>query len=278
VTSKKNTAEKKFSLVPGIGLRDNAKLREAIEKVLARGNLSERAKENLMRLSASIASDTEVTKYMESSKTKSNITLRIKYIGKRNVTNFMLYEKLPKAFASSSDNATVSVSGATYGVVQKDPEYIFTFPQMAKDQTSVITFSVGNEVNTTVLDQTVTEVYGEVYEGLTGEQVCGPGEKKCSGSDLAECSADQKSWNTVKACTFGCENAECNPPPSGQPGAWEIDWSNMGGFLMTFGIPLVAIVIVIILAAVVLRRRKKKPSLPRPVPSEVKVVPEKDSS
>lgn len=268
VTSKKNTANKQFKLVPGVGLRDNAKLQEAIEKVLAKGKLSDQAKENLLRLSASIASDTEITKYMESSKTKSNITLKIKYKGDRKVMKFMLYEKLPKAFASSSDNITVSVSGATYDIVQKDPEYLFTFPELSSGETT-ITFNVNKEVNTTALDQTATEVYGEVYEGLEEGKICALGEKKCFDNDLKQCATDGKSWTTLKTCEYGCEDGACKPPPAGAP--QEIDWQS----LLTIGLPALAVIIVLIVIVVAVKKRsgKKKFSPPKPMP-QMKERPE----
>lgn len=265
---KAKKAEKKFTLVPGVGLRDNVKLQTAIEKVLAKGKLSDQAKENLLRLSASIASDTEITKYMESSKTKSNITLRIKYKGSRKVIKFMLYEKIPKAFSSSSDNITVSVSGATYEIVEKDPEYVFVYPEMGSGE-ATITFSVNKEVNTSVLDQTATEVYGEIYEGLEEGKICALGEKKCSGSDLAGCSQDGRSWNTIRTCDYGCEDGACKPPPAAAA-PLQIDWQTIA----TFVIPLAIIAIIIVLAALAVKRKSKKKFNPPKSMPQMKEMPE----
>jgi hypothetical protein len=217
------------------------------------GKLSDQAMENLMRLSASITSDLEVSKFMESSSTKSNITLRVRYRGQRRVRNFMLHENIPKAFASSSDNITVSVSGATYEVVEKDPEYVFLYGEVSPNQELTITYSVDQKVDTSVLDQTETVVYGEGYEA----EACTAGEKRCLGNDLQECREDGTGWVTTQTCDYGCENNQCKlAPPS------EIDWS----FLLMGGLAAVVIVIIVVLIIFGFRKRKKPKLLPKPLP------------
>ncbi|UCD02777.1 MAG: hypothetical protein JSV63_03265 [Candidatus Aenigmatarchaeota archaeon] len=67
------------TLVPGVGLRNNTKLQAAVEKVLAKGKLSEQARENLLRLSASIISDISATRMFNVSGGKSKITTKMKY-------------------------------------------------------------------------------------------------------------------------------------------------------------------------------------------------------
>jgi len=262
--------EKKMTLVPGVGIRDNAKLQAAIEKVLGKGKLSANAIENLMRLSASIVYDTEVTKFIESSKNLSNITIKIKYKGDRKVIKFMLYEKIPKAFASSSGSIRISASGATYEVVETDPEYVFTYPEMSAGEATIV-FSVSKEVNTSALEQTATEIYGDVYEGLEEGKICVAGERRCFDIDLKECANDGMAWNMVRTCAYGCEDARCNPAPPGQP--LEIDWEAMQSMLVVV-LPFVLIVVVIAIIGVALKkRRKKKLSIPKPMP-QLKLKPE----
>ena len=245
---------KKFDLVPGVGLRNNTKLLAAIEKVLGMGKLSDQAMENLMRLSASITSDLEVNKFMESSSTKSNITLRVRYRGQRRVRNFMLHEKIPKAFASSSDNITVSVSGATYDVVEKDPEYVFLYGEVSPNQELTITYSVDQEVDTSVLDQTETFVFGESYEELA--EVCVAGDKRCLGNDLQECNEDGTGWTKIQTCGYGCdsETLTCKVPEI--PPFMEWLWV----------VAVVVIMLVVIAAGVLLKKKKKGVKLPKALP------------
>ena len=244
-------ASKKFELVPGVGLRNNTKLLAAIENVLEKGRLSDQAMENLMRLSASITSDLEVNKFMESFSAKSNITLRVRYRGQRKIRNFMLHENIPKAFASSSDNITVSAPGATYEVVEKDPEYIFLYSEVSPDQELVITYSVDDEVDVSVLDQTETVVFGESYEELA--EVCVAGDKRCVGNDLQGCNEDGTGWTKIQTCDYGCDSATltCTAPP-------EIPFMEMIGKYGLWIVAVAVIVLVVIAAGVLFKKRKKR--------------------
>lgn len=247
-------ASKKFELVPGVGLRNNTKLLAAIESVLEKGKLSDQAMENLMRLSASITSDLEVNKFMESFSAKSNITLTIKYKGQRKVRNFMLHEKIPKAFASSSDNITVSAPGATYEVAEKDPEYVFLYGEVNPDQELVITYSVDYEVDVSVLDQTETFVFGESYEELA--EVCVAGDKRCLGDDLQECNEDGTGWTKIQTCDYGCDSATLTCKVPEIPPFTEWLWM----------VAVIVIVLAVITAGILLKRKKGGAKIPKAMP------------
>jgi len=253
---------RKFNLVPGVGLRNNTKLQAALEKVMAKGKLSDQALENLMRLSASITSDLEVNKYMESSETKSEIKLTFKYKGQKRVKNLVLHEKIPKAFAQSVSDITVSAPGATYEIAEQDPEYVFLYPDVDPDQSLTITYSVSSEVDLSVLDQTETVVYAESYEDLA-PGVCTSGEMRCLGDDLQECSQDGTQWTTIQTCQYGCTNGQCE---SAFP---VIDLQTM---LMIGGAAVVVIIIVILVIVGFGRKKKSKLRLPKSMP-EMKMRP-----
>ena len=49
--------------------------------------------------------------------------------------------------------------------------------------------------------------------GEQPEQPCTPGERRCLGNNLQECSSDG-SWSTVESCQYGCENKQCKITPA----------------------------------------------------------------
>jgi uncharacterized repeat protein (TIGR01451 family) len=250
---KVKNASKRFELIPGVGLRNNTKLQKAIEKVLAKGKLSEEAIENLMRLSESIVSDTELSKDFKIVDGKSQLSLNLRYKGEKKVKNFVIYDKVPKTFAEHSDNITVSSPGASIEIVEEDPEYVFLYPEVSKDQVLTITYSVDKEVDASVINETETEIYAESYEGLPPGMICSPGERRCEGNDLQECSENGKEWKTIETCEYGCEDNKCkSAPPTGPP-------VEVPPTIPTETLTIVVIIIVIIVIVVgVLLKKKKK--------------------
>jgi len=152
-------ATKKISLVPGVGLRNNTKLQAALEKVLAKGKMSEQAIENLLRLSESITSNLEATRNFKIEQNKSKLELKIRYKGKKKAKNFIIYDKIPKTFANSTDLITVTAPKATVEIVEKDP---------------AITYEVAGEKDASIINETSAEFYAEsleeVQEGQPSEQ------------------------------------------------------------------------------------------------------------
>lgn len=161
--TEKVTASNRPKLVPGVGLRGNEKLQAAIEKVLAKGKMSETAIQNMLRLSASIAGETETERAFEATDASSKLTTRMKYMGKGKAKNFIVYEKIPKSFAESSDEITVIAAGAVE-VVEKDPEYAIVFSELNPGQTIEISYTVNKNADASVIDAMSSEVYAESVE------------------------------------------------------------------------------------------------------------------
>jgi hypothetical protein len=219
-----NNASRRPALVPGVGLRNNTKLQSAIEKVLAKGKLSEQAFENLMRLSESITSDLEVGRHFNISAGKSLLSMRMTYRGERPMSNFIVHDVLPKAFAQHTDNITVNAPGATVEIAEEDPEYIFLYPALSSGQEIVITYSIDGEVSSSVIDSVDTWVYAESYN------------------------PDGTAWYVIEECEYGCENNACKPAPAGEeagPIAFDYIW-------------IIAVVIIVAVIAGLLYYYRKK--------------------
>lgn len=264
-------ASRRPELVPGVGLRNNTKLQAALEKVLAKGKLSENAINNLIRLSNSIASDVEVTRDFKAEGGESELSMRMRYRGQRRVQNFIVHDKIPKTFASTSDNVTVTAAGAKVEIVEKDPEYVFLYTGIDPDQEIVITYSVDEEVAASVINETETSVYGESYEGLPPGEVCIAGEKRCEGNDLQECNEDRTGWTTLETCEYGCDPAKltCKATPKEEITPIMIDLENV-----MWIVAAIVIIIVVVLGGIFIKKRKKKSvfKAPRPMP-EMKPPP-----
>ncbi len=207
-------ASRRPELVPGIGLRNNTKLLAAIEKVLAKGKLSDQAIENLMRLSASITADIEVGREFNASGGKSTLTLTMKYNGERQVNGFIVHDVLPKAFAQHTGNITVSALGASIEIVEEDPEYMFLYPRLLSGQEITIIYNIDREVSTSVINDTETWIYAESYEEIPAPEGCNPGELKCVGNALQKCNPEGTAWFVLETCEHGCENNACISEPT----------------------------------------------------------------
>jgi hypothetical protein len=163
-TEKPKNATKKLSLVPGVGLRNNTKLQAALEKVLAKGKMSQQAVDNLIRLSESITSDLEATRNFKVEQNKSRLELKIKYKGKKKAKNFIVYDKIPKTFANSTDLITVTAPGATIEIIEKDPEYSFIYPEISEGDELSITYETSGEKDSSTINETSIEFYAESLE------------------------------------------------------------------------------------------------------------------
>ncbi len=49
------------------------------------------------------------------------------------------------------------------------------------------------------------------------QPICPPGNIKCTGNDVMECSADGFQWITKETCAYGCSGAVCNEPSADEP-------------------------------------------------------------
>ncbi len=237
---KLKNATKKLELVPGVGLRNNTKLQAAIEKVLAKGKMSEQARENMLRLSKSITSDLEVERKFEAKENKSTLKTKIRYKGNKTAKNFIVYDSVPKRFANSSDLIKVTAAGATVEVVEPDPEYLFNYPEVSTDQDLEIIYEVSGEKDASLINETSVEFYAESLEEVVPEEekVCTQGEKRCLDNKLQECK--DNTWTTIETCEYGCNSTSltCNLEPEVEkPEEKPLNWT-----------PIIIIIVVIALA------------------------------
>jgi len=253
---------KKFDFVPGVGLRNNTKLQTAIEKVLAKGMLSDQARENLLRLSATISASLSTTKTFNVSGAKSKITTKIRYTGQKKAKNFMLYESVPKTFAGNASLVTVTAPGATVEVAEADPSWVILYPEINPSQEISVTYEVNGVKSSTILDNMTSEAYTESLEDVTappaGTQVCTAGTKRCSGSNLQQCSSDGTKWDTTESCQYGCDSStlKCKTSTAG-PGAGPGTSPAMDStMLMIIGIVIIA---VLVAGAFVYMKKIRKP-------------------
>ena len=256
---------RKPALVPGVGLRSNLKLQAAIENVLAKGKMDQEAFQNLMRLSESITANTSLTRSIRAYNGTTTLTSSFRNSGKDKMKNFIIYEKVPKAFASNAANITVTAIGVSgYQTVETDPEYVFTYSGIFPGQEVNITYTIKREVNTSIIDQFQAEVYAEGLEtaaageeepsGPTGPglvSICNPGERRCSGMDLQQCAVLGDNWVTLQTCQTSCQDNTC----AGEAPSFGVIISDWGWLI------IVAVSSTIAGVAVMLRKKhqKKKP-------------------
>ncbi len=145
------------------GLVNNTKLLAAMEKVLAKGKLSQEAIDNLVQKSDLIKSDVTTDRLFNAEGGKSTITEKVKYSGSKKIKNFMIHEKIPKEFAAKAGDIVVSAVG-TVETVEEDPEFLITFAEAMPNQEFTITYTVNAMVDKTVLDSASSQVYAESLE------------------------------------------------------------------------------------------------------------------
>ncbi len=269
ITPTQRNESRRPVLVPGVGLRNNLKLQAAIEKVLAKGNMDQEAFQNLMRLSQSITSNISVARSIRAFNGTTTLTSSFRHNGAEIIKNLVVYEKVPKAFAANAANITVTALGASgYETVETDPEYVFTYPELSPGQEVSISYSIRKEVNTTLIDQFQTELYAESMgiaqppagTGPSIVKICNPGERRCAGMDLQQCSNAGDNWVTLQTCSIGCEDSKC----TGEGPSWGVMIADWGWLAIILTGTVIAGTVVI------LRRREKK----KPFTMQVKKKPD----
>jgi len=251
------------ALVPGLGLINNTKLQAAMEKVLAKGKLSENARENLLRLSASITADLTMTRSFTYDGRKSIITSKIKNKGSRKATKLMVFETVPKAFAQKASLVTVSAPGAAVEVVEEDPSWLVTLSEFNPGSELIVTYEVSGAKNDSLMDSVSSEIYAESLEetgGPSGEEIsCTAGGSRCSGNVLEECNQAGDAWTVKESCVYGCDSASlsCRATPEAGPEE-KPTISDIPLFLYA---AICIVVIVLIAAGAYYAKMKKKPKL-----------------
>jgi hypothetical protein len=208
--------------------------------------MSEQAKENLLRLSASITADLSGTRGFTYDGTKSRIRTTIRYQGQKKAKNFMLYESVPKTFASDASTVTVTAPGATVEIAESDPSWVILFPEVSPDQEITVTYEVTGMKSDSVIDSMTSEVYTESFEEIpvVDGAVCTANALRCSGNNLEECLSDGSAWVTKEACLYGCDSTalKCNDKPLVSPPS-ALD---TGMMVMIGGVVALVIIIVVV--------------------------------
>ncbi len=124
------------------------KIKSAVQDVVGTSiALSEVAKN-----SETVAKSISVSRSIES-KTSTVLTTNIKYTGKDLVKNFMVYDIIPKTFASDISEVTVSTPAkAKYKVIEKDPKILIIFENITEGETNVVTYLVDKHLSANVIN------------------------------------------------------------------------------------------------------------------------------
>ncbi|UCD02666.1 MAG: hypothetical protein JSV63_02655 [Candidatus Aenigmatarchaeota archaeon] len=200
----------KAELVPGVGIINNTELQEAVVKVLDITNISDTARENLLRLSESITQNVSAERQMYYSGFTTKLRTTIKYMGEKKAMNFMVFETVPKSFAATASLVTVNAPGATVDVVEEDPSWLITFPEVNEGDDLEITYETSGLKSSTVPDNTKTEIYVESFqeaappeENVTGAP-CTPMMIRCNNGNVEQCSVSGQ-WAVLEVCEKGCD-------------------------------------------------------------------------
>lgn len=220
--SRAETVTKEVALIAGEELKSSVKLQESLKDVLEIAEMDTQAMENLVKNSETISPDITASRELSVSGGKSRVITEMSYKGKDTVKNFIVYESLPKSFASKASLVAVNASGAAVKVVEEDPSWIMIYPEIKDGDKIIIQYEVAGEKNSSLMSNIKSEVYAESIEGIeapVASKICIPSENRCSGDYLQVCSSDGLRWSNLERCAYGCVPATpvCNQaPPAAQ--------------------------------------------------------------
>lgn len=134
-------------------------LQEALKEALG---LKELTKEKISEIAAASA---EVAKSISSSRSisivsgKTTLSLSFTYSGSGSVSNFIIYDTVPKSVAPSSDNITVIAGGAIVKIVEKDPKYSFTYPAISGGDSKTVSYTVNRQLDKSVVNTFAAPIF-----------------------------------------------------------------------------------------------------------------------
>ena len=170
ISAGKTNATNKPTLVPGLGLMENTKLKLALENVWGNKNMSQDAIDNMMRISEAISSQISMEREINVASGKSNMHTSLRYNGKNQIKDFVLYDIVPKSFAQSAKDITVTASGARVEIVEDDPEFAIIFDTVSPGETLFIDYVVNAEIDADIVSSFTSEVYAS--EVVVEDKVC----------------------------------------------------------------------------------------------------------
>ena len=168
------------TLTAGEGVATNEKVASAVAALLEK-ELTENEKTSLQEISSEITSSTSGSRSFSASGGKSTITSTYTYSGQKKAVNFMLYESVPKSFASDASLVTVTASGGTVRVAEEDPSWVIMYPEVSPDQQLTVVYEVTGNKTSSVMDDMAAEVYAESLVDIVSEEPSGAGDDTTPG-------------------------------------------------------------------------------------------------
>ncbi len=237
-------------LVPGTGLRENTRLTTALRTALGTGKMDSEAIDNMMRISASITSQIGMDRQINVSSGQSKMQTSIKYNGNKPITDFVVYDIVPKSFALSAKDITVTAPGARVEIVEDDPEFAIIFDTVSPGETLLIGYEVSAEIDANIVSSFTSEVYATGFvEEMMCAQVMTPAMDSATGDCVVyptPCDVPE-GWDVVGSCPFESTEADNISDEPAQPAE-----SNLYKYMILLSL------LGIVSMVVVLRKNKQK--------------------
>ena len=245
--AKVTSATQTVSLAEGTELKDDPEVKAAAEKIL--GALTPVDVDRMLTLSKSLSSEFRLTRTFSLGTNTTSLFLDIENAGARNIKNLLLTDTLTGAFGTA-DKVTVSAEGATVEVADSaNSKYVIVYPEFLPGQKMRVIYTVSGEVDASIINKTKTEIYaGSIIEKLAEGKACSPGTKRCSGSEIQQCTADGGAWEVINVCDYGCNPSTftCKPVPSVT--TQSADYTPL--------LLIVAVIAIVAIAVFILKRKK----------------------
>jgi hypothetical protein len=107
--------------------------------------------------SAELNNNIAIIKSLDIYSDHSSLDVRIFYNGSER-RNVMIYDIVPKAFASSADNITITTK-ENYSIVEKDPAFLFLVSSIKQQDVVSINYIVNRKVSPNVINYTSIVVF-----------------------------------------------------------------------------------------------------------------------
>ena len=194
--------------------------------------------EQLIENSEMISSDVSATRSLTVSETESVMSLDIKYTGELKLVNFIVYDFIPKSFAEDAGMIEVTAPGATYYVVEDDPEFMFVYPELSPGDKAKVQYSIHDITDLDSIEDAYSYVYSDdtVHPDCNAngecesppenevncpidclEAPCDYGRMRCWGDEVQACSESANGWIVIEECPHGCDSIDfvCYEEPEG---------------------------------------------------------------
>ncbi len=210
----KKEATVKTGLSQGIALENNAKLRDMLGEVFGMPAMDVKAMDSMLRNSKTISSRMQVERKVEVSSGRSYMRMSMQYEGNETITDFVIYDIVPKSFAQSAGDIKVTAPGATVLIVEDDPEFAIIFSSLSPGETINIDYEVDAEVDADIVSSFSAEVYASaVGDDSLCAQVITPARDLNTGECVeypTPCDVPD-GWDVVESCAVVADNISDGP-------------------------------------------------------------------